>query len=105
MKSSMAPLELEVADGEDWMDMLQKSVSPQKRDRALLKSTMDAGAQASPVNNMPGRETRVVSDGRGFATSIDLMNSLFDKTKAPEPTHTAPVPSVGFVQVGPRIAA
>ncbi|KAL2759488.1 hypothetical protein ACRALDRAFT_1060463 [Sodiomyces alcalophilus JCM 7366] len=98
MKSSMAPLQVEVADGEDWMDMLQKTVSPQKRDRALLKSAMDAGAQASPVSGMAGRDTRVVSDGRGFATSIDLMNSLFDKTKAPAPAHNAPVSSTGFVQ-------
>ncbi|ROT43335.1 hypothetical protein SODALDRAFT_266791 [Sodiomyces alkalinus F11] len=99
MKSSMAPLQVEVADGEDWMDMLQKTVSPQKRDRALLKSAVDAGVLASSVNGMPKqRETRMVSDGRGFATSIDLMNSLFDKSKATAPTHNAPVSSVGFVQ-------
>ncbi|KAI8303210.1 Nucleoporin [Colletotrichum sp. SAR11_240] len=77
LKGSATPIKLQVAGGDEWMNMLQRSVSPQKRDRTFLRS----------------QKGRVVSDGRGFATSIDLMNSLFEKAKAP-----SAAPSRGFVQ-------
>ncbi|KAM0322316.1 hypothetical protein ACHAQA_009606 [Verticillium albo-atrum] len=96
IKGSATPLRLQVADGDAWMDMLQKSVSPQKRDRALLKSDAESGARPNGENDFSGTTSRVVSDGRGFATSIDLMNSLFEKAKAP--VAKAPPPSMGFVQ-------
>ncbi|KAM0272535.1 hypothetical protein ACHAQH_008695 [Verticillium albo-atrum] len=97
IKGSATPLRLQVADGDAWMDMLQKSVSPQKRDRALLKSDAENSARLSGDNNdFSGTTNRVVSDGRGFATSIDLMNSLFEKAKAP--SVKVPPPSMGFVQ-------
>ncbi|KAK1968325.1 hypothetical protein LY78DRAFT_655304 [Colletotrichum sublineola] len=97
LKGSATPMKLQVAGGDEWMDMLQRSVSPQKRDRALLRSVNEAALRPA-VEEAEGTEQkgRVVSDGRGFATSIDLMNSLFEKAKAPAPS--APAPSRGFVQ-------
>lgn len=99
-KGSATPVRLQVADGDEWMDMLHKSVSPQKRDRALLRSTLQRSTEDEKVPSMT-TSNRVVSDGRGFATSIDLMNSLFEKAKAPVPAKTGG--SVGFVQVGTRV--
>ncbi|KAK1579834.1 nucleoporin autopeptidase [Colletotrichum navitas] len=97
LKGSATPMRLQVAGGDEWMDMLQRSVSPQKRDRALLRSVNEAALRPA-VEEVEATEqkSRVVSDGRGFATSIDLMNSLFEKAKAPAPP--APAPSRGFVQ-------
>ncbi|KAJ1324842.1 Nucleoporin NUP145 [Microdochium nivale] len=86
IRDTSTPTKIQVAAGDDWQDMLAKSVSPQKRDRALLKSIHE-NEKYRLAEESTRRETsskrRVVSDGRGFATSIDLMNSLFDKAKAP----------------------
>ena len=51
----------------------------------MLKSLIDLHADDSRLGNelVPAARSRVVSDGRGFATSIDLMNSLFGQTKSP----------------------
>ncbi|KAF3359884.1 hypothetical protein VdG1_04959 [Verticillium dahliae VDG1] len=97
IKGSATPLRLQVADGDAWMDMLQKSVSPQKRERALLKNDAENGIRfSSEKTERSGTASRVVSDGRGFATSIDLMNSLFEKARAPA-SKPSPAP-MGFVQ-------
>ncbi|KAM0251552.1 hypothetical protein ACHAP5_001559 [Fusarium lateritium] len=123
VKDSAGPVQLEVADGDDWMEMLRKTVSPVKRDRQLLRE----------LNDSPSRQTGLLIDldksgpdtlrkssiwrkstakndrldnfaastigmdkGRGFSTSIDLMNSLFEKPK-PAPQHLqASTPSRGF---------
>ncbi|KAL7951641.1 nuclear protein 96 domain-containing protein [Trichoderma barbatum] len=113
MKDSVGPVKLEVADGDDWMEMLRKTVSPMKRDRHLLKemagssgkqggktvtfdldddepdfrkSSIWGRSMARPDRkNGPAANAQVGMDqGRGFATSIDLMNSLFEKPK-PKP--------------------
>ncbi|KAI0022794.1 nuclear protein 96-domain-containing protein [Xylariomycetidae sp. FL0641] len=81
VRGSATPVKVQIAAGDDWMDMLGKTISPQKRDRALLRSIHEAGVQRE-LDSAPLKK-RVVSDGRGFATSIDLMNSLFEKAKAP----------------------
>jgi nuclear pore complex protein Nup98-Nup96 len=100
VKESNTPRKVEVTDGDDWMDMLQKTISPQKRDRAALKSLDIADSheqlQQSTRGDMPIARSRIVSDGRGFATSIDLMNSLFEKARSPVKTVQAPAPSKGF---------
>lgn len=87
LKVSNTPLKLQVADGDDWMDMLQKTISPQKRDRAALKTineeeTYESLKESVRKETSPAKP-RAVSDGRGFATSIELMNSLFEKPKSP----------------------
>ncbi|KAH6605871.1 hypothetical protein Trco_005024 [Trichoderma cornu-damae] len=114
MKDSAGPVKLEVADGDDWTEMLRKTVSPVKRDRYLLRElagspsrqggktvTFDLhdepdfrkssiwGKSIARTDRRDGRGpatgTQAGTDqGRGFATSIDLMNSLFEKPK-PKP--------------------
>ncbi|KIH94179.1 nucleoporin nup189 [Sporothrix brasiliensis 5110] len=111
IKESNTPLKLQVADGDNWMDMLQKTVSPQKRDRAALKALGEHGAPEKPsfnesIANFDKKAAASTAgrgfganDNRGFATSIDLMNSLFEKAKAP--TTQAPetiAPAKGFVK-------
>ncbi|CAK7264415.1 hypothetical protein SEPCBS119000_000987 [Sporothrix epigloea] len=113
IKESNAPLNLEVADGDNWMEMLQKTVSPQKRDRVALKALGEYGAPErsnrsgsfANLEKKAGISTAArniaTNDNRGFATSIDLMNSLFEKAKAPDtqaPETIAPAKS--FVKVG-----
>ncbi|KAH9885546.1 nuclear protein 96-domain-containing protein [Xylariomycetidae sp. FL2044] len=101
IKGSATPMKVQVAAGDDWMDMLTKTISPQKRDRALLRSMYEADNYRAAATEETTREPspakrRVVSDGRGFATSIDLMNSLFDKAKAPAENLQASVRANGM---------
>jgi nuclear pore complex protein Nup98-Nup96 len=94
IKSSATPVKVQVAAGDDWMDMLSKTISPQKRDRALLKTMHEADNYRSAkdsVREVSPTKKRIVSDGRGFATSIDLMNSLFEKAKVPPENFQASV--------------
>ncbi|KAK7419971.1 hypothetical protein QQZ08_010607 [Neonectria magnoliae] len=123
VKDSVGPVTLEVADGDDWAEMLRKTVSPVKRDRQLLRE----------LNESPSRQTGLLIDfdknesgslrrsiwkkstakndmfdgfatntqlgadkGRGFATSIDLMNSLFEKPKPAPQNLRASIPGKGF---------
>ncbi|KAL4724016.1 hypothetical protein ACLX1H_008620 [Fusarium chlamydosporum] len=123
VKDSAGPMQLEVADGDDWMEMLKKTVSPVKRDRQLLRE----------LNESPSRQTGLLIDldrsgpdtmrkssiwrkstakndrldnlaastigmdkGRGFATSIDLMNSLFEKPKPAPQNIQASMSGKGF---------
>ncbi|GAB0131744.1 hypothetical protein EsDP_00000203 [Epichloe bromicola] len=127
VKDSVGPVTLEVADGDDWMEMLRKTVSPVKRDRQLLREMNDSpikflvGLEEDDENETVGDGLRqssiwgrspskgdggsgpasaqmTLDKGRGFATSIDLMNSLFEKPK-PQPTRQtlrASVPAKGF---------
>ncbi|KKF97178.1 Nucleoporin nup189 [Ceratocystis platani] len=104
LKMSAGPVRVEVTDGDDWMDMLKKTVSPVKRDRVQFR---DGNAELMPMNlaAQPGivdseEEERellgIIGEGRGFATTIDLMNSLFERPSSkPKPQ---PQPR-GFVQV------
>ncbi|KAI5866359.1 nuclear protein 96-domain-containing protein [Durotheca rogersii] len=86
IKGTATPMKVQVASGDDWMDMLSKTISPQKRDRARLKSINDTDNYRATNESAPEKsptKKRAVSDARGFATSIDLMNSLFEKARAP----------------------
>ncbi|KAK8045214.1 hypothetical protein PG993_005238 [Apiospora rasikravindrae] len=85
IKESATPVKVQVAAGDDWMDMLQKTISPRKRDRVHLKSQREAGSygKESVLDVKSPSKKRVVSDSKGFATSIDLMKSIFDQAKAP----------------------
>lgn len=128
MKDSVGPVTLEVADGDDWMEMLRKTVSPAKRDRQLLRELIDSplkhiGGGASTIdddNKLESRKSSIwgrgmavdrasglaagkqlaADKGRGFATSIDLMNSLFEKPKPTRQNLRASVTTKGFPQVG-----
>ncbi|OBT58968.1 hypothetical protein VE04_02209 [Pseudogymnoascus sp. 24MN13] len=90
---------LELND-DNWMDMLEQTISPQKQDREHLKQIRDMETDAllfgSPQKTLVSPvKSRVVSDGRGFATSIDLMHSLFGEPKSPaKPAKTAKVAQI-----------
>ncbi|KAK4242790.1 hypothetical protein C8A03DRAFT_11085 [Achaetomium macrosporum] len=99
-KKSTAPTRIEVAGGDDWTQILQASVrAPRTVDRATLRALNESGAvwdmkdrgSPAPERNAP------LSDGAGFATSIDLMKSLFEQAKGPtEPVQASP--AKGFVK-------
>ncbi|KAL2258364.1 hypothetical protein VTK26DRAFT_8347 [Humicola hyalothermophila] len=100
VKKSTAPTKIEVAGGDDWTQILQASVrAPRTVDRATLRALNESGAvwdmkdRGSPA---PQRSAPV-PDGAGFATSIDLMKSLFEQAKGPtQPVQTTP--AKGFVK-------
>lgn len=124
VKDSVGPVTLEVADGDDWAEMLRKTVSPVKRDRQQLrelnespsKLLIDFGetktgdgfgkkpsAWARSVTKPDGFGAKAVANeaNRGFATSIDLMNSLFEKPKQPRENPRASIAAAkGFPKVG-----
>lgn len=131
MKDSAGPVKLEVADGDDWTEMLRKTVSPMKRDRQQLRDYNDSpsrqprftdaegeevddrktsiwGKSVAKPNQMGGMaaSTRLAAadKGRGFATSIDLMNSLFEKPKSMAQSTRASTSSKGFPKVGSLVA-
>ncbi|CCT70083.1 related to Nup98-Nup96 precursor [Fusarium fujikuroi IMI 58289] len=123
VKDSAGPVQLEVADGDDWMEMLRKTVSPVKRDRQLLRELNDSPSRQTGVlidldksgsdtlrkssiwrksiakNDRPDNfatSTIGMDKGRGFATSIDLMNSLFEKPKPAPQKPRASISGKGF---------
>ncbi|KAK4158359.1 hypothetical protein C8A00DRAFT_28640 [Chaetomidium leptoderma] len=100
-KKSTAPTKIEVAGGNDWTQILRASVrAPRTVDRATLRELNESGAvwdlkdrgSPAPQNNAP------VSDGAGFATSIDLMKSLFGQAKGPTQSAVQASPAKGFVK-------
>ncbi|KAF4468920.1 hypothetical protein FALBO_4177 [Fusarium albosuccineum] len=122
-KDSAGPVQLEVADGDDWMEMLRKTVSPVKRDRQLLRELNDSPSRQTGLlidldksGNDTFRKSSIwrksiakndrldnlaastmgMDKGRGFATSIDLMNSLFEKPKPAPQNLRASIPGKGF---------
>ncbi|KAG5923204.1 hypothetical protein E4U42_005020 [Claviceps africana] len=128
VKESIGPIALEVADGDDWMEMLRKTVSPVKRDRQLLREMNDSpikflGGLDDMDENVghnlrkssiwgrspskgdaasgPAGAREMLTKGRGFATSIDLMNSLFEKPK-PKPTRQTLCASVSEAKGFPQ---
>ena len=122
LKESAGPVNVEVADGDDWAEMLRKTVSPAKRDRQMLKEIQESSfRQNGPLFDFDKEETDMrkssvwrstvnkkdasgmggADKGRGFATSIDLMNSLFEKPKpAPQNLGASSSATKGFPKVG-----
>ncbi|CEJ90989.1 hypothetical protein VHEMI06737 [[Torrubiella] hemipterigena] len=114
VKDSAGPVTLEVADGDDWAEMLRKTVSPVKRDRQLLRELNDSpskmlidfgespvkagwGKKAAKDGKQDGFSANLAGDkNRGFATSIDLMNSLFEKPKPARENLRASTTGKGF---------
>lgn len=102
LKKSTAPTRIQVAGGDDWTQVLQQSVrAPRRMDRSTLRALNESGAAWDvEERGSPLSKSRIgVADGAGFATSIDLMKSLFEQAKAPtQPEQT--LSSTGFVKVG-----
>ncbi len=104
MRTTGSPLKRKIKfDDNDWAEMLRQSVSPQKQDRDRLKRMRDSinngailgGDEKDGAANATVRG-RVVSDGRGFATSIDLMHSLFGEARSPVKSAKIPQKGKGF---------
>jgi nuclear pore complex protein Nup98-Nup96 len=96
MKSSGTPSKRKLQLEDDgWTETLQRTISPRKQDRAELKRLRDSVMLGDTDEPAPVPRNRVVSDGRGFATSIDLMHSLFGETKSPikSPAKIAKLPA------------
>lgn len=128
-KKSHAPTRIEVTGGDDWTQILQASVrAPRTVDRATLRALNESGAvwddheddnndekgqgQGSPTTARQRRNAPVVPDGAGFATSIDLMKSLFEQAKGPvssqqqqKQQQSSSSPAKGFVKVGVPLAS
>ncbi|KAH6680270.1 putative nucleoporin [Halenospora varia] len=83
VQKAETPVKRKFAVGNDWTATLKTTISPQKQDRAYLKSLIDIHGNDPQPDVQPSPSKRVVSDARGFATSIDLMNSLFGPTRSP----------------------
>lgn len=96
--NSASPQKRMFTAGNDWAATLQTTISPKKQDRALLKSLIDGhGNDSRPDSEqILAPRNRVVSDGRGFATSIDLMNSLFGQARSPTKIAKVSAQSKGF---------
>ncbi|KAN0106399.1 Nuclear protein 96 domain containing protein [Hyaloscypha variabilis] len=96
-KNAGTPVKRQFAASNDWANTLKTTISPQKQDRAYLKSLADEeGDQLRPLGEPTPKPRRVVSDGRGFANSIDMMHSLFPDSKSPVKTAKATATSKGF---------
>jgi nuclear pore complex protein Nup98-Nup96 len=62
--------------GDDWTEQLQRTVSPKKQDRAALRANQSI-AYTAPENDPTPRMT---DRKQPFATSMDIMNSLFNQS-------------------------
>ncbi|OJD16402.1 hypothetical protein AJ78_03432 [Emergomyces pasteurianus Ep9510] len=66
--------------GGNWAEQLQRTISPRKQDRQALREIQGnvfADKNDEDGGSTPTKSTRPSRQGPGFATSIDLMNSLF----------------------------
>jgi nuclear pore complex protein Nup98-Nup96 len=65
----------------DWAEQLQRTISPRKQNRdALREIQANAFTDRPLLNNGSPAEKTTVSPKKGFSTSIDLMNSLFQQS-------------------------
>lgn len=85
LKASGTPLKRKFTAGNDWTDTLKTTLSPQKQNRALLKSLLDPYGNTSAAADKevtPFARSRVASNERGFANSMDLLHSLWGQPKS-----------------------
>ena len=78
------PRALDLNADDDWADQLQKTINSQKQDREALRRSK---AHFHNDYGIGGEETpkampALSGEAKGFATSIDLMNSLFGKEQS-----------------------
>ena len=69
---------------EDWAEQLQRTVSPRKQDRRALRESQAHVMEDRDTeqNDTPKALPTIGAGVQGFATSIDLMNSLFGQEQA-----------------------
>lgn len=84
----------------NWTEQLQRTISPRKQNRdALREIQANAFTDRSLFNDATRDKPATDSPKKGFSTSIDLMNSLFQqprKQNAPSPLKASKSKSQGF---------
>jgi len=61
----------------DWTDQLQRTISPRKQDRNVLREIQANAFLNRKLQEDSPKVSSVDKQQKGFTTSIDLMNSLF----------------------------
>lgn len=84
----------------DWTEQLQRTISPRKQNRdALREIQTNAFADRPLLHDGSPEQKSTISPKKGFSTSIDLMNSLFQqprKQNAPSPLKASQSQPKGF---------
>ncbi|KIW02468.1 hypothetical protein, variant [Verruconis gallopava] len=62
--------------GDDWTEQLQRTVSPKKQDRAALRANQSIVYESPEQDRTP----KVSERTQPFATTVDIMNSLFNQS-------------------------
>ncbi|KAF7592863.1 hypothetical protein BBP40_012342 [Aspergillus hancockii] len=75
----------------DWAEQLQRTISPRKQDRDALRE-IQANAFTDRALHDDTREPIADTQQKGFATSIDLMNSLFQQPRKQQTQSTSKWP-------------
>lgn len=78
------PVKSRLHVSEDWAEQLQRTISPRKQDRRALRESQAHVLEDKDTdqNDTPKAATSTGAGVAGFATSIDLMNSLFGQEQA-----------------------
>jgi nuclear pore complex protein Nup98-Nup96 len=78
------PAKFKLNPSSEWAEQLQRTVSPRKQDRQVLRQMQDSICDVHQDNFEHPPETKGKASGaeKSLATSIDLMNSLFGKEEA-----------------------
>lgn len=83
----------------DWADQLQRTISPRKQNRNALREIQANAFSERPLHDDAAKEKSTLgARQKGFTTSIDLMNSLFQQPRKQQPQHslTQNVQAKGF---------
>lgn len=74
------PVKTKLQLGDDWVEHLERTISPRKQDRRALRELQENVLQDDVLENSeatPQARTETISNERSIHTSIDLMHSLF----------------------------
>ncbi|PTU18236.1 hypothetical protein P175DRAFT_0495628 [Aspergillus ochraceoroseus IBT 24754] len=70
----------------DWAEQLQRTISPRKQNRDALREIQANAFSDRPLSGEgTPKQSATNTRQKGFATSIDLMNSLFQQPRKPQP--------------------
>ncbi|EAU35773.1 hypothetical protein ATEG_03971 [Aspergillus terreus NIH2624] len=65
----------------DWAEQLQRTISPRKQDRDALRGIQANAFTDRPLHDDSPKQSSTNAQQKSFATSIDLMNSLFQQPR------------------------
>ncbi|GFF98348.1 nucleoporin NUP145 [Aspergillus lentulus] len=83
----------------DWAEQLQRTISPRKQNRDALREIQTNAFTDRPLHDDTPKKSVTDNRQKGFATSIDLMNSLFQqprKQQGQSPLKAQPAQPKGF---------